>query len=190
MTAQNLLKTALLLPLLAACTPPALHPRAPRSDGQPWPACEHDVSFEHAHIPEEHSDFTRMESYPRTIKTWKDEEKLTAEGPRHVLIDLKKQRGYFIIDDEIVMDFPVCTGTKRKATPRGTFRITQKDADHVSNIYDVPMPYFMRLTDYGIGLHVGDVFRTPASHGCIRMTPEACEPLYRLAPSGTRVVIR
>lgn len=27
------------------------------------------------------------------------------------------------------------------------------------------MPYFMRLTDSGIGMHVGPVFQTPQSHG-------------------------
>ncbi len=191
MTARTLTRLTLLLPLVAACTtPPAPLARIQRSDGKPWPTHEHDLSYECPHIPEEHSEFTQLMNYPRTLKTWKDEEKLGTEGPRHVVIDLAIQRGFFIINDEVVMDFPVCTGTKHKPTPRGTFRITQKNVDHVSNIYDVPMPYFMRLTNYGIGLHVGDVFRSPASHGCIRMTREACVPLYHNAPSGTRVVIR
>lgn len=33
------------------------------------------------------------------------------------------------------------------------------------------MPYFMRLTDSGIGMHVGPVFQTPQSHGCIPHDP-------------------
>ncbi len=172
MTAHPLLSFALLLPMLAACSTPQPHARLQRSDGKPWPTAEHDVRFENAHIPESHEAFTQLESYPRTLKVWKDEEGMRADGPRHVVIDLEKQRGFFLINDDIVMDFPVCTGSKRKPTPRGSFRITQKDIDHVSNIYDVPMPYFMRLTNYGVGLHVGDVFRTQAS-GVMRMQP--CE---------------
>ncbi len=183
----------LLLPLVGSCASspePQACVRSKVEQNASLPATVGDAPCEDAHVPADYGEFTRMPSYPRTLKVWKDGAKLGAKGPRHVVIDLKKQRGVFIINGEIVMDFPVCTGTKRKPTPRGTFRITQKDVDHVSNIYDVPMPYFMRLTDYGIGLHVGDVFRTPASHGCIRMTPEACVPLYRHAPSGTRVVVK
>ncbi len=140
--------------------------------------------------PGNHSAFTGLPSYPRTFRVWKDVEKMQAKGPRHVEIDLARQRGIFVVNDEVVMDFPVCTGKKRKPTPTGCFRITQKNVHHLSNIYDVPMPYFMRLTNGGIGMHVGDVFRAPASHGCIRLTREACVPLFRHAPSGTRVLIR
>ncbi len=147
-------------------------------------------THEEACLPTEHAAFTRLPSYPRTFRVWKNEAKMQAEGPRHVEIDLTRQRGIFVVNDEVVMDFPVCTGTKRKPTPTGRFRITQKNVHHHSNIYDVPMPYFMRLTNGGIGMHVGDVFRAPASHGCIRLTREACVPLFRNAPSGTRVLIR
>ncbi len=140
--------------------------------------------------PTDHATFASQPSYPRTFRVWKDDAKMQASGPRHVEIDLARQRGIFVVNDEIVMDFPVCTGKKRKPTPTGRFRITQKNVHHHSNIYDVPMPYFMRLTNGGIGMHVGDVFRTPASHGCIRLTREACVPLFRNAPSGTKVIIR
>ncbi len=140
--------------------------------------------------PGNYQAFISRSNYPRTFCIWIDRAKMQAEGPRHVEIDLARQRGIFVVNDEVVMDFPVCTGTKRKPTPTGRFRITQKNIDHISNIYDVPMPYFMRLTNHGIGMHVGDVFRAPASHGCIRLTREACIPLYLNAPSGTRVVIR
>ena len=41
----------------------------------------------------------------------------------------------------------VLLGTEDKPTPLGVFPITQKDRNHVSNLYDAPMPYMMRLTD-------------------------------------------
>ena len=151
-----------------------------------WTACLHDAG---GYVPADYGEFTRMPSYPRTFKVWKDEQRLRARGARRVEIDLAHQRGRFLVNKRVAMDFPVCTGTKDKPTPVGSFRITQKDVDHVSNIYDVPMPFFMRLTDYGIGMHVGDVFRSPASHGCIRLTRDACVSLYVHAPPGTRVII-
>ncbi len=148
------------------------------------------LPLEEACLPADHGSFMRLPGYPRTFRVWKDEVGMQAEGPRHVEIDLARQRGIFVVNDAVVMDFPVCTGKKKKPTPTGRFRITQKNVHHHSNIYDVPMPYFMRLTNGGIGMHVGDVFRSPASHGCIRLTREACVPLFRHAPSGTRVLIR
>ena len=87
------------------------------------------------------------------------------------------------------MDFPVCTGRGAKSTPAGRFRIIEKQVEHRSNLYDCPMPYFMRLTWSGIGMHVGDVYRKPASHGCIRLPQVACEPLFRALPYGSRVEI-
>ncbi len=171
---------------LAACATPAAS-AAPLCLPMSHPGNVH----QHASIlPADHAAFTCMPGYPRTFRVWKDEAKMRAEGPRHVEIDLARQRGIFVVNDEVAMDFPVCTGTKRKPTPTGHFCITQKNVRHHSNIYDVPMPYFMRLTNGGIGMHVGDVFRAPASHGCIRLTREACVPLFHHAPSGTRVVIR
>ncbi len=192
----------LLCCLLSACSvSPPWHARIyrqtrPEPAGEPaptWVPMDREtpvLAQDAAAQPASHAAFTCLPTYPRTFRVWKDEAKMQAEGPRRVEIDLARQRGIFVVNDEVVMDFPVCTGKKRKPTPTGRFRITQKNVHHHSNIYDVPMPYFMRLTNVGIGMHVGDVFRTPASHGCIRLTREACVPLFRNAPSGTRVIIR
>ncbi len=198
MNARLALPCALPLLLVACSFESTGHARVQRlTPCQPAPTCVPMAQEraplhpeETACLPAEHAAFTCLPSYPRTFRVWKDEARMQAEGPRRVEIDLSRQRGIFVVNDEVVMDFPVCTGTKRKPTPTGSFRITQKNVHHHSNIYDVPMPYFMRLTNGGIGMHVGDVFRAPASHGCIRLTREACVPLFRNAPSGTRVIIR
>ena len=79
--------------------------------------------------------------------------------------------------------------TSTHKTPLGHFNITEKKVHHVSNLYDASMPYFMRLTDGGIGMHVGPVFRTPQSHGCIRMTRSSCVPLFKTVKVGTPVRI-
>lgn len=139
-------------------------------------------------MPAEHGRFRCSASYPRTHRTWKDEKLMKSKGERRVHIHLSTQRGELLVNGQVAMDFPVSTG-KQNSTPEGTYHILEKDPHHRSNLYHVAMPYFMRLTYDGIGLHVGDVYRTPVSHGCIRMTREACVPLYHLLPVGTEVVI-
>lgn len=139
-------------------------------------------------MPAEHHHFRCLPSYPRTHRTWKDEALMKAKGERRVHIHLGIQRGELLVDGKVAMDFPVSTG-KQDSTPAGAYHVLEKDRDHRSNIYHVAMPYFMRLTYDGIGLHVGDVYRTPVSHGCVRLTREACVPLYRLLPVGAEVLI-
>lgn len=125
-------------------------------------------------------------STPR--RTWKNEALLRSKGECRVRIHLATQRGELLVNGQVAMDFPVSTG-KRDSTPEGTYHILEKDRNHRSNLYHVAMPYFMRLTYDGIGLHIGDVYPVPVSHGCIRMTREACVPLYNRLPVGTEVVI-
>lgn len=124
----------------------------------------------------------------RHCRTWKNDALLRSKGECRVHIHLATQRGELLVNGQVAMDFPVSTG-KRDSTPEGTYHILEKDRNHRSNLYHVAMPYFMRLTYDGIGLHIGDVYPVPVSHGCIRMTREACVPLYNRLPVGTEVVI-
>lgn len=114
--------------------------------------------------------------------------KATSSNAR-VVISRGTQRGQLMVGDEVAMDFPVCLGKSSHRTPVGNFHITEKAVHHVSNLYDASMPYFMRLTDGGIGMHVGPVFMTPQSHGCIRMTRSSCVPLFKTVKVGTPVKI-
>ena len=54
-----------------------------------------------------------------------------------------------------------------------------------------PMPYWMRLTDYGIGMHIGKIPEpgVTASHGCIRMPEEFAPVLFSKVKVGTPVKI-
>ena len=53
------------------------------------------------------------------------------------------------------------------------------------------MPYWQRITGYGIGMHVGNIPTPgqPASHGCIRMPKEFAPLLYEVTKVGTPVTI-
>ena len=119
-----------------------------------------------------------------------NDEILKQNGEKHVEISLASQRGVFYVNGQVAMDFPVCTGKTGYETPTGNYTIKEKKRHHRSNIYHVSRPCFMRLTYDGIGLHIGDIYRTPSSHGCIRLPKEAGLPLFQSVSPGTLVVIR
>lgn len=52
-----------------------------------------------------------------------------------VYISLGKQRAYFMVGEEIAVDTPISSGKRAGMTPRGSFAIVEKDADHRSSLY-------------------------------------------------------
>jgi lipoprotein-anchoring transpeptidase ErfK/SrfK len=106
-----------------------------------------------------------------------------------VEISLAKQHATVIKDGEPIFTTQVSTGRAGYSTPAGHFVITDKDRDHISTIYKVAMPYFMRLNCRDFGMHAGVVPRYPASHGCIRLPGDAAKKLFSDLPVGTVVMI-
>jgi len=53
-----------------------------------------------------------------------------------------------------------------------------------------PMPYWLRLTNGGIGIHEGFVPDHPASHGCIRVPAKAQQLIFPRVGVGTPVTVR
>ena len=51
------------------------------------------------------------------------------------------------------------------------------------------MPYWMRLTPTGVGMHVGYVPGRPASHGCIRMKKDVAVQLFDILDVGSSVTV-
>ena len=49
------------------------------------------------------------------------------------------------------------------------------------------MPYMLRLTNTGIAMHLGNVSRRAASHGCIRMGDGLAQKMYHWAKVGMTV---
>ncbi len=80
-------------------------------------------------------------------------------------------------------------GSNSTPTPLGTFPITQKDADHVSNIYDAPMPYMQRLTNDGVAIHGSEVSWDAATHGCIGVPVAFAKLLFGQTRIGDRVIV-
>jgi hypothetical protein len=52
------------------------------------------------------------------------------------------------------------------------------------------MHYMLRVTGYGVAMHLGYVPNYPASHGCIRMENGFAQKMYYWADVGTPIIIR
>ncbi len=122
-------------------------------------------------------------------------------------IDLKKQRARLYDQNELVIETQISTGKQGHNTPPGQYSILEKTIDKKSNLYGkwvdaesgetiesdgdsrnipdhpnpqflgTPMPYWMRITPTGVGMHIGYVPNYPASHGCIRV-PKVIQPTF------------
>lgn len=131
-----------------------------------------------------------------------------------ILISLSKQRAYLLLDGEIAVDTPISSGKKSRMTPQGRFSVLEKDKDHRSSVYGAfvdrqgrivrggvstridsapsgthyagaPMLFFLRLTENGVGMHVGILPGYPASHGCVRLPAEIAPIFYEKTKVGT-----
>ena len=111
------------------------------------------------------------------------------DGPIVITVDLEARvlsifRGGYEIGAAAVL-----LGSQEKPTPTGIFPITQKKRDHVSNLYDAPMPWMQRLTNDGISLHATTVEWGYASHGCIGMPDPFARKVFETTKLGDRVFI-
>src|SRR3546814_12936008 len=66
----------------------------------------------------------------------------------------------------------------------------EKDEDHVSNLYDAPMPYMLRLTNDGVAIHGSEVEWGLATHGCIGIPTKFAALLFSQAGLGDHVIIK
>lgn len=104
-------------------------------------------------------------------------------------ISLADQRARLIKDGVSVLSTDISTGRPGFSTPEGRFVVTDKHDIHMSTIYKVKMPFFMRLNCRDFGMHEGSVADHFASHGCIRLPSDVARRLFREVPIGTLVTI-
>jgi lipoprotein-anchoring transpeptidase ErfK/SrfK len=134
----------------------------------------------------------------------------------HIVVSIPKQRGYLMMGEQIVVDGPVSSGKRRHESPRGHMHVLEKDPNHHSSLYGdfvdgsgrvvragvsaridsapsgthfsgATMKWFLRLTEDGVGMHIGILPGYPASHGCIRESSEGAKIFYDRAKVGTPV---
>ena len=138
-------------------------------------------------------------------------------GKPSVRISLSQQRAFFYKDGQLAGVSEISSGREGRDTVTGSFKIIEKDADHVSSLFgdyvdangnviqkDIDtskdpkpkgarydgarMPYFMRIVG-GTGMHEGYLPGYPASHGCIRMPGFMAAAFFRSVEVGTPVSI-
>ncbi|MEP4078297.1 L,D-transpeptidase family protein [Haloferula sp.] len=150
------------------------------------------------------------------LYNWNDD---NGPGEVKIRINLDAQRAFYSRGGRPIGWSYVATGKPGHSTPVGTFRITEKVVDKYSNAYGwiedefgnvvngdakpstpvpsgchyvaAPMPYWMRLTDWGIGMHAGLIPEPglPASHGCIRLPKPLAPLVHDVVKIGTTVYI-
>lgn len=152
---------------------------------------------------------------PAPMYTWNGE---GAKGAPKIVVNVSEQRAYFYRGDSCVGETRCSTGKKGFQTVVGEFKVTQKNRDHVSNLYGnfvngegnvvksdvdmskakVPegcsfkgakMPFYMRFHG-GYGLHAGKVPNYPASHGCIRLPRTMAQHFFENSVVGTPVIVQ
>jgi lipoprotein-anchoring transpeptidase ErfK/SrfK len=134
----------------------------------------------------------------------------------HVVVSIPKQRAYLMTGEQIVIDSPISSGKRGHTSPTGHLQVLEKDPNHHSSLYGdfvdnsgrivragvsaridaapsgthfagAAMKWFMRLTEDGVGMHIGILPGYPASHGCIRMPPDGAKLFYDHVKVGTPV---
>jgi lipoprotein-anchoring transpeptidase ErfK/SrfK len=118
-----------------------------------------------------------------------DESGAPATGVRVITVDLDARVISIFRDGYEIGAAAVLLGTQDKPTPTGVFPISEKSKDHVSNLYDAPMPYMLRLTNDGVTIHATNVQNGYASHGCIGVPLEFARKLFATVRLGDRVYV-
>jgi lipoprotein-anchoring transpeptidase ErfK/SrfK len=133
-----------------------------------------------------------------------------------IVVSIPKQRAYLMIGEKIVADGPISSGRRGHESPTGHKHVLEKDPNHHSSLYGdfvdssgrtvrggvsarsdsapsgthfagAPMKWFLRLTEDGVGMHVGILPGYPASHGCIRQSVDGAKLFYDYVKVGTPV---
>jgi lipoprotein-anchoring transpeptidase ErfK/SrfK len=139
-------------------------------------------------------------------------------GAPAIIIDLSDQTASFYKGSKLVGVSAISSGREGFGTPTGNYKILEKSPNHVSNLYGdyvddagtavvknvankkdpmppgttfkgAPMPFFMRLSHAGVGMHQGFLPGVPDSHGCIRMPEKMAKIFFENVALGTPVQI-
>jgi len=148
------------------------------------------------------------------ISYWDDD---GSPGAPWMLVDLGRQVATFFRGENRIGVAAISSGTEERQTPAGEYRILEKLADKYSTSYGhiedsagrvvnddatprspvpsgcryvpAPMPFWMRLTWGGVGMHQGFLPGYAASHGCIRMDRSVVQHFFNAAHVGMRVKV-
>lgn len=153
---------------------------------------------------------------PKSLYEWNG----TGRSVSHMKVNVDEQKVYVFSGKEQIGWATVATGLRSYPTPVGDYKVMEKVANKKSNLFgktytsagklvnsdakmgrdSIPdggrfegatMPYYLRLTGDGVGMHAGPIPRpgNRASHGCIRMPRSFAPLLFASTTVGTPVSI-
>lgn len=107
-----------------------------------------------------------------------------------IWIELDQKRLTVYENGEAFAVYPIAAGAWDTPSPVGVFRITHRFSTELSGFGTRFLGLNVPWGKYGIhGTNAPSSIGRNASHGCIRMRVKDAEALYRLIPTGARVVI-
>jgi lipoprotein-anchoring transpeptidase ErfK/SrfK len=102
-------------------------------------------------------------------------------------VDLSSRQAWLLADGAVTYGpVPITSGRKGFRTPSGTFSVDFHSRDHVSSIYDAPMPYSVFFNG-GIAFHQGSL--SQQSHGCIHLSRSAAKEFFASLDRGDAVQV-
>lgn len=153
---------------------------------------------------------------PKPLYEWNGEGRKVS----HMKVNIDEQKVYVFSGQDQLGWATVATGIRSYPTPVGDYKVMEKVANKKSNLFgktysssgkivnsdakmgrdSIPeggrfeganMPYYLRLTGDGVGMHAGPIPRpgNRASHGCIRMPRPFAPLLFASTSVGTPVTI-
>ena len=122
---------------------------------------------------------------------------------KRIVVDRSEQVLYAYENDILFMKEKVSTGLELTPTPRGVFTIFKKSPSRYmqgpipgisDHYYDLPgVPWNLYFTEQGAVIHGAywhNNFGQPWSNGCVNVSIEDAEKLYKWADVGTEVMVR
>ncbi len=119
---------------------------------------------------------------------------------KYILIDISDQTLKYYVKGKVKLKSNVVTGGPGNRTPKGHFRLRSKSRNITlrGNGYSSYVKYWMAFIGSEYGIHDaswrskfgGTIYKKSGSHGCPNMPRKNAAKLYKMAPIGTRVIIR
>lgn len=119
---------------------------------------------------------------------------------KYILINISDQTLKYYVKGKVKLKSNVVTGGPGNRTPKGHFRLRSKSRNITlrGNGYSSYVKYWMAFIGSEYGIHDaswrskfgGTIYKKNGSHGCPNMPRKNAAKLYKMAPIGTRVIIR
>lgn len=115
------------------------------------------------------------------------------ETGRALCVDKSTRTLRWVVDGEVIKTVDVRFGSQYTPTREGAFTVQYKSRDHVSSLYDTPMPFAMFFSG-GQAVHYSSDFASVgyagASHGCVNVRDyDAVAWLFDQVQVGDKVIV-